>query len=212
MPPELIYLPSWFPLNVYDWACWARQTDRAADRGRDRCARSGRCRSASTSSELRARGPGAGAGAALDVGAGSSSALDAVLHALRARGPARPARGVRRAAMRRAAEWILARQEADGGWGGIQPPWVYSLMALHLLGYRLDHPSIASGDLAGSTGSRVTRDTPDGPVRRLEACQSPVWDTVLAIIALHDAGVPADDPAVVTAAALAARRGDHRAR
>src|ERR1700761_8067839 len=26
MPPELILLPKWFPLNVYDWACWARQT------------------------------------------------------------------------------------------------------------------------------------------------------------------------------------------
>ena len=26
MPPEMIYLPAWFPLNVYDWACWARQT------------------------------------------------------------------------------------------------------------------------------------------------------------------------------------------
>ncbi|MGH3263895.1 MAG: hypothetical protein ACRDNS_18105, partial [Trebonia sp.] len=26
MPPEMIFLPSWFPLNVYDWACWARQT------------------------------------------------------------------------------------------------------------------------------------------------------------------------------------------
>src|SRR5581483_2934038 len=26
MPPELVLLPSWFPLNVYDWACWARQT------------------------------------------------------------------------------------------------------------------------------------------------------------------------------------------
>jgi squalene-hopene/tetraprenyl-beta-curcumene cyclase len=26
LPPELIFLPSRFPLNVYDWACWARQT------------------------------------------------------------------------------------------------------------------------------------------------------------------------------------------
>ena len=26
MPPEMVYLPTWFPLNVYDWACWARQT------------------------------------------------------------------------------------------------------------------------------------------------------------------------------------------
>ena len=26
MPPELIYLPAWFPFNIYDWGCWARQT------------------------------------------------------------------------------------------------------------------------------------------------------------------------------------------
>ncbi|MBO0788458.1 MAG: squalene--hopene cyclase, partial [Actinobacteria bacterium] len=26
MPPEMIYLPAWFPLNIYDWGCWARQT------------------------------------------------------------------------------------------------------------------------------------------------------------------------------------------
>ena len=26
MPPEIVLLPSWAPLNVYDWACWARQT------------------------------------------------------------------------------------------------------------------------------------------------------------------------------------------
>src|SRR5256885_12640591 len=26
LPPQLIFLPPWFPLNVYDFACWARQT------------------------------------------------------------------------------------------------------------------------------------------------------------------------------------------
>ena len=36
--------------------------------------------------------------------------------------------------------------------------------------------------------------------RRLEACQSPVWDTALAVVALADAGLPADDPALVRAA------------
>ncbi|HEY1003064.1 MAG TPA: hypothetical protein VGD83_25820, partial [Streptosporangiaceae bacterium] len=41
----------------------------------------------------------------------------------------RPVKSVRRAALRRCAEWIIARQEKDGCWGGIQPPWVYSLMA-----------------------------------------------------------------------------------
>ena len=37
-----------------------------------------------------------------------------------------PIKPGREFAMRRAAEWIIARQEDDGGWGGIQPPWVYS--------------------------------------------------------------------------------------
>jgi len=108
-------------------------------------------------------------------------------------------RAVRRAAIRRCAEWIIARQEADGCWGGIQPPWVYSLIALRLLGYGLDHPVMRRG-LAGLDRFTIVEDTPDGPVRRMEACQSPVWDTVLAIIALADAGLPADHPALAKAA------------
>ena len=48
------------------------------------------------------------------------------------------------------------RQETDGCWGGIQPPWVYSLIALHLLGYGLDHPVISRG-LAGLDASRSGR-------------------------------------------------------
>ena len=48
--------------------------------------------------------------------------------------------------------------------------------------------------LAGLDAFTVRRRTPDGPVRRLEACQSPVWDTALALTALLDAGVPADRP------------------
>jgi squalene-hopene/tetraprenyl-beta-curcumene cyclase len=54
--------------------------------------------------------------------------------------------------------------------------------------------------LTGLDGFVVREWTPDGWVRRLEACQSPVWDTGLALSALLDAGVPADDPAVLRAA------------
>ena len=133
--------------------------------------------------------------------------LDRVLHAY-ARRPIRP---LRRLALRRAAEWIVARQEADGSWGGIQPPWVYSLMALHALGYPLDHPAVAPG-LAGWTRFTIREETPHGTVRRLEACQSPVWDTALAVVALLDAGVDPDDPTVVRAADWLLARGDQRAR
>ncbi|HSS09287.1 MAG TPA: squalene--hopene cyclase, partial [Acidimicrobiales bacterium] len=102
---------------------------------------------------------------------------------------------LRRFAVSRAERWILRRQEADGSWGGIQPPWVYSLLALHLQGYPLDHPALRAG-LQGLDRFTVS----DARGRRLEACQSPVWDTALALIALSDAGVDSDDPALSTAA------------
>jgi len=204
MPPELIYLPAWFPLNVYDWACWARQTivpltivcslrpvralpftldelTTAAAQPTDPPARPARAKADSAWTAVFAR-------------------LDTVLHRYdRLRPRTVPAQAIRRAALRRCAEWIIARQEQDGCWGGIQPPWVYSLIALHLLGYGLNHPVIKRG-LAGLDRFTITEDTPDGPVRRLEACQSPVWDTVLAMIALADAGLPADDPALARSA------------
>ncbi len=206
MPPEVIYLPRWFPLNVYDWACWARQTivpltvvcslrpvrplpfglpELHADAG------SGR--------ERHGRAAAAPAGKA-DAWSSAFRGFDKVLHGYERRLARRgPGASLRAAALRRCAEWITARQERDGCWGGIQPPWVYSLLALHLLGYGLDHPAISRG-LAALDRFTIWEDSPDGVVRRLEACQSPVWDTVLAMIALRDAGLPADDPALQLAA------------
>ncbi|MGH3231344.1 MAG: squalene--hopene cyclase, partial [Streptosporangiaceae bacterium] len=207
IPPEMIYLPAWFPLNVYDWACWARQTivpltivgslrpARTLPFGLNELHPSGSGQ-ASRAGSARVKGAGA-------AGGGWSAAfngLDRLLHRYDRRLPRlAPARAVRAAAMRRCAEWIIARQEKDGCWGGIQPPWVYSLIALHLLGYGLDHPVISRG-LAGLDRFTVWEDSPDGPVRRLEACQSPVWDTVLAMVGLADAGLPPDHPALVSAA------------
>ncbi|MBO2465518.1 squalene--hopene cyclase [Actinomadura violacea] len=185
MPPELMFLPSRVPLNVYSWACWARQTIVPLTvLGSLRPVRS----LPFDLPELRAgRRPVQNA-----TGWGKAfNALDRFLHVYE-KAPVRP---LRNAALRRAAEWIVARQEADGCWGGIQPPWVYSLMALSLLGYDLDHPVMKRG-LAGL--DRFTIE--DGKGRRLEACQSPVWDTVLAMNALSDAGAPAGDPALLRAA------------
>jgi squalene-hopene/tetraprenyl-beta-curcumene cyclase len=54
--------------------------------------------------------------------------------------------------------------------------------------------------IRGLDGFLIREQTPEGTVRRLEACQSPVWDTALAVTALIDAGVPSDDAAVSRAA------------
>jgi squalene-hopene/tetraprenyl-beta-curcumene cyclase len=220
MPPELIYLPAWFPFNVYDWGYWARQTVvpltivgtfRPAtplpfglkelwpegDPGTLQVGRRDRPRDPKWDAVF------GGLDRALRVyerrGRSSSPRPGRRLRRHPATLGATPVRAVRRAAIRRCAEWIIARQEADGCWGGIQPPWVYSLIALRLLGYGLDHPVMRRG-LAGLDRFTITEDTPEGPVRRMEACQSPVWDTVLAMIALADAGLPAGHPALTKAA------------
>jgi squalene-hopene/tetraprenyl-beta-curcumene cyclase len=189
MPPELIFLPSWFPLNVYQWGCWARQTVvpltvvATIRPERPLPFHVGELRTGALPGERRpARFPSI---------ARSFQLLDKVLAAYH-RARFHP---LRQRAMRVATEWVLARQESDGGWGGIQPPWVYSVLALHLMGYPLEHPAVAAA-IKGLDGFLIHEQTADGPVRRLEACQSPVWDTCLTLIALDDAAVPTDHPAV----------------
>jgi squalene-hopene/tetraprenyl-beta-curcumene cyclase len=187
LPAELMLLPPWVPLNPYDFACWARQTVVALS-----VVASYRPQRPLPFTIEELNGPG---GYAMPP-AGSATgrallALDRVLHLYQRR----PVRRLRELALARAERWIVDRQEADGSWGGIQPPWVYSLIALHLRGYPLEHPVMRRG-LDGLEAFTIEEDG----VRRLEACQSPVWDTALAVLALIDAGLPADDPALVRAA------------
>jgi squalene-hopene/tetraprenyl-beta-curcumene cyclase len=203
LPPELIYLPKWMPLNIYSFGCWARQTIVPL----------------TIVSAFRPVRPAPFALDELHVDPddpnphrrmgrvaswdGVFQRLDRALHGYRKVA----SRRLRRAAMRTAEKWIVDRQEADGCWGGIQPPAVYSLIALHLLGHPLDHPVIVKGLKAFDD---FTVHTPDG-MRWIEACQSPVWDTCLAVIALVDAGVAPDHPAVVKAADwLLAEQVGHR--
>ena len=191
--PEMILLPSWFPLNVYDFACWARQTIVPLTIvGSYRPARPlpftiGELHTDATPRE-REKLP-------LPTWGGSLQRFDKMLHlADQKLMPAAPLASLRRHALRKAERWIIERQEADGSWGGIQPPWVYSILALHLRGYPLDHPVMAKA-LAGFDTFEVR----EGDMRWLECCQSPVWDTALAVVALGDAGVPPDDPAMLRA-------------
>jgi squalene-hopene/tetraprenyl-beta-curcumene cyclase len=183
MPPELMLLPPSVPLNIYDFACWARQTVAALTVvSAFKPIRPMRM----TLDELRT-GAQPEPFEPLPSWPGAFQRLDKLLHAYERR----PSRALRRAALKKAERFIVDRQEADGSWGGIQPPWVYSLMALNLLGYPVEHPLIQKG-LEGLDRFTIVEDG----MRRLEACQSPVWDTALALIGLGDAGLPADDPAV----------------
>jgi squalene-hopene/tetraprenyl-beta-curcumene cyclase len=187
LPAEIMFLPSGVPLNIYDFACWARQTVVAltvvmAYRPVHPLPFS--------LDELMIAGPAA------PRAGGFFGVVDRVLHRYeRLPGWFLPRTALRKAALARAERWIIQRQESDGLWGGIQPPVVYSIIALHLLGYPLDHPALGAA-LAGLDG--FTSEDERG--RRLEACQSPVWDTALAVIGLADAGITPDHPAMRAAA------------
>jgi len=187
LPAELIFLPSFVPLNIYDFGCWARQTVVALTVvSAHRPAHELRF----GIDELRSGLPEASP-APLSTWPGRFQALDRLLKAYERH----PVKFVRQAALRRAERWIVQRQEADGSWGGIQPPWVYSLIALRLQGYALEHPVMRAG-IEGLDGFTIEDD--DG--RRIEACQSPVWDTALAVTALADAGLQPTDPVLRKAA------------
>ena len=160
IPPELVLLPPSAPFSIYNFACWARQTFVALA-----VAQSQRpVRKADI--DLR------------DIGGRPDQTK-----------PAPRATALRRKALRRAETWIRERQEADGSWGGIQPPWVWGIIALSALGYGLDDPTLGKA-VEGWQGFMVR----DGDRLRPEACQSPVWDTGLAVLALRACGVSPDHP------------------
>src|SRR4051794_35521108 len=198
LPTEIVLLPPWFPLNVYDFACWARQTIVAVS-----VVKAHRpCRPLPFDLDELEPALGAAGKPSQDTGRGGWLArIDRLLRAYEAR----PLAPLRRLALARAESWIVRRQESDGSWGGIQPPWVYSLIALDLCGYPTDHPVMQRG-LEGIETFMVEDEddahgvgAPKGRSRRLEACQSPVWDTALAIVALSDAGLPGEHTSLMRA-------------
>lgn len=192
MPPEVMLLPNGFPITIYDFASWARATIVAltvvlAHRPIHSVPKG------EGVSELyrEAARPPSNAPDGLLTWRRFFLSLDRLLKARE--GMAwKPGR---KSALRKAEQWIVAHQEADGSWGGIMLPWVYSLVALKCLGYPNDHPVVARG-LAGME----TFILEDGAAMHLQPALSPVWDTAYTTIALSEAGLPPDHPALVKAA------------
>ena len=232
LPPEIIYAPRWFPFCVYRFASWARATILPlailSTRRFSVPLDGGRRLDELFPTEQGGRG-GFDFSLARPAGmkgikrvcswAGLFFGADAVLH----RYLDFPWHPGRETAVASCLDWIIRHQEADGAWSGIQPPWVYALMALRCEGYALDHPVLAAGigafDLhwkvergraiegarGGSGGgenekvglgpgagdaSALPSQPPHHASTRvyLQASESPIWDTVLAALALLDCG------------------------
>ncbi len=195
MPVELVLLPSWFPLNIYAMSSWARET-------------------VVPLTVLMAKQPRVDVGPEADVselwlspptaaGVGFPRSRElmswrnfflVVDRALKFLGRS-PWKPLRSRALKRAEKWIRARQDVNGGWGGIQPPMLNCVMALRALGYGDAHPAVTKGVQAVDDFVMA-----DGDQLFFQPCVSPTWDTALAAKALLDSGMAADHPALTRAA------------
>ena len=207
VPPELILLPSWSPINVYRISSWARSTmvplfvvshhrpafalpnGRSPDNGwldhlwLEPTQKSVPYRP-SVLASLRADGPG---------WRSLFNAGDALLRLHGAVRDVAPLSHVRAAALSACDRWILDHQEESGDWAGIFPPMLNGVLALHLAGHPLDSAPIRRG-LEAIERFRIA----DENGFRIEACQSPVWDSALSLIGLADSGHDGRDPRLAT--------------
>lgn len=103
-------------------------------------------------------------------------------------------RPLRRRALETARAWLEERLAVPGGLGGIYPATAYAVLAMRLLGHPDNHPLIC-GQLKELEALAVEGEEE----LHYQPCVSPIWDTALAVYALLDSGMPADDPALVRA-------------
>jgi squalene-hopene/tetraprenyl-beta-curcumene cyclase len=192
--PEMMLLPNWFYLNIYEMSSWTRgivipMAILSAIRPEWRLPERARI------DEL-FRDPSRKA-AAFDWSDQLISwrnfflALDRALK-LYEKLPWKP---LRQRALREAKSWLLEHIERTGGLAAIYPAMMNSIFALMALGHGPDDP-LTSREIREFARFEIE----EADTIRLQPCVSPVWDTCIAMVALEEAGVAPDHPALVKAA------------
>jgi len=207
VPPELVLLPKWFPINLNSLSSWSRtivvplsivwavQPVRRleADRGiRELFLRK-------PEHWPRLRCPG------LPGGTGPFSwdcffrTVDRLLKGCRRIGLT----PLRSRAIRAAKAWMLKRFQSSDGLGAIFPPIVWSLVALRALGYADQSPEVLY--CHRQLQDLILQNEQDGSIR-LQPCKSSVWDTAIALRALAFGGIRSDHEGTRRAADWLLRR------
>lgn len=202
IPPELVLLPRWVPINLHSFSAWTRTI--IVPMAVIRHFRPTRAIPAER--QVHELYPSGSAGGRLRPRVGrrfwSWRNVFLALGAVGAMCESPFLLGLRARALRAAETWMRARAgEGSDGLGAVFPAMLNYLIALKTIGYRPDHPALrkAEADFAG-----LFVETPDD--FRIQPCLSPVWDTAVNIIALIESGFDPGDPVVVRAARWLARR------
>jgi squalene-hopene/tetraprenyl-beta-curcumene cyclase len=97
----------------------------------------------------------------------------------------------RKRALRKAEQWMIERFDGSDGLAAIFPAMLNSLIALKALGYADDDPLVLRAE---HELKKLEHETEHSV--RIEPCFSPVWDTAIVNICLHESGVSSDHPAL----------------
>ncbi|HWW51391.1 MAG TPA: squalene--hopene cyclase [Verrucomicrobiae bacterium] len=193
IPPELMLLPNWFPLNLYEMSSWTRGI-------------------VIPLAIVYAHKPGwrLPEGVKVDElfkvpGARPKSfvpdkrivswrnfflALDRCLKFYESW----PWKPFRRRALEQARKWMLERLERSEGLGTIYPAMMNSIYALLADGGDASDPLVAREIQFLSRYEVEQRNT-----LRVQPCVSPVWDTAIAMVSLEEAGLDPAHPSLVAA-------------
>lgn len=194
IPPEVMLLPYWFPLNIIEMSSWTRgivipMSIVSAMRPNWRLPEGVTVEELFTS-------PGAKPKSLSWDGRVVSwknifLALDRAVK-LYERAPWKP---FRRVALERAHKWMIERLERSEGLATIFPAMTNSIFAL------LAEGSDTTDPLIGRELGYIESYEIDGPEdMHMQPCISPVWDTAIAMVALEEAGLDPAHPALLKAA------------
>jgi squalene-hopene/tetraprenyl-beta-curcumene cyclase len=106
-----------------------------------------------------------------------------------------PWKPLRQRALREAKSWMLNHIERTEGLAAIYPAMMNSIFALMALGHGPDDP-VTWREIKEFSRFEIE----EGDSIRMQPCVSPVWDTCIAMVSLEEAGLPPDHPALVKAA------------
>jgi len=106
-----------------------------------------------------------------------------------------PWKPFRQRAIREAKSWMLNHIERTEGLAAIYPSMMNSIFALMAFGHGPDDP-LTFREIKEFSRFEIE----DEETIRMQPCVSPVWDTCIAMVALEEAGLPPDHPALVKAA------------
>lgn len=194
IPPELVLIPNWFFLNIYEMSSWTRgivipMAILSALRPNWRLPERAQVEELFKDPDHKM--------AALDWSKQLLSwknfflAVDRGLK-LYEKSPWKP---FRRRAIREAKSWMLHHLERTEGLAAIYPAMMNSIFALMALGHGPDDP-LTWREIQEFSRFEIEEDD----TIRMQPCVSPVWDTCIAMVALEEAGLPPDHPALVKAA------------